>query len=249
MSRKARVKSESGIYHIMLRGINQQQVFEDTEDYEKFLDILRDCKEICRFEIYAYCLMGNHLHLLIKEGTESLEQMFKRICGRFVYWYNVKYRRIGHLFQDRFKSEPVDSDAYFYAVLRYIHQNPIKAGLCKRVGDYTYSSYLEYVNVNDLVDREYVLGQMTIDEFVGLNNQTVDMDCMDISEKPVNRATDEQAKTMIRKISKCENASDFQALDVKVRDKYLKKLREKGISIRQLSRLTGVSFNLIRKIR
>lgn len=249
MSRKARVKSESGIYHIMLRGINQQQVFEDTEDYEKFLDILRDCKEICRFEIYAYCLMGNHLHLLIKEGTESLEQMFKRICGRFVYWYNVKYRRIGHLFQDRFKSEPVDSDAYFYAVLRYIHQNPIKAGLCKRVGDYTYSSYLEYVNVNDLVDREYVLGQMTIDEFVGLNNQTVDMDCMDISEKPVNRVTDEQAKTMIRKISKCENASDFQALDVKVRDKYLKKLREKGISIRQLSRLTGVSFNLIRKIR
>ena len=249
MSRKARVKSESGIYHIMLRGINQQQVFEDTEDYEKFLDILRDCKEICRFEIYAYCLMGNHLHLLIKEGTESLEQMFKRICGRFVYWYNVKYRRIGHLFQDRFKSEPVDSDAYFYAVLRYIHQNPIKAGLCKRVGDYTYSSYLEYVTVNDLVDREYVLGQMTIDEFVGLNNQTVDMDCMDISEKPVNRVTDEQAKTMIRKISKCENASDFQALDVKVRDKYLKKLREKGISIRQLSRLTGVSFNLIRKIR
>ena len=60
MPRQARIKSESGIYHIMLRGINQQQIFEDTEDYEKFLDILKDCKEICEFKLYAYCLMGNH---------------------------------------------------------------------------------------------------------------------------------------------------------------------------------------------
>lgn len=129
MPRQARKKSESGIYHIMLRGINQQQIFEDREDYEKFLEILKDCKAICEFKLFAYCLMGNHIHLLIQEGTESLEQVFKRLCGRFVYWYNVKYRRVGHLFQDRFKSEPVDSDDYFFTVQRYIHQNPIKAGL------------------------------------------------------------------------------------------------------------------------
>ena len=129
MPRQARKKSESRIYHVMLRGINQQQIFEEAEDCDKFLDVMRDCKEICQYDVYAYCIMGNHIHLLIKEGTETLEQVFKRICGRFVYWYNIKYRRVGHLFQDRFKSEPVDSNEYLLTVVRYIHQNPIKAGL------------------------------------------------------------------------------------------------------------------------
>jgi REP element-mobilizing transposase RayT len=248
MPRQARKKSESGIYHIMLRGINQQQIFEDREDYEKFLEILKDCKAICEFKLFAYCLMGNHIHLLIQEGTESLEQVFKRLCGRFVYWYNVKYRRAGHLFQDRFKSEPVDSDEYFFTVLRYIHQNPTKAGLCKRVEDYAYSSYMEYFNESSYVDRDYVLNLMTIDEFVGLNQQSTDTVCMDIADKPLVRVTDEQAKLLIQKISKCENASEFQDLDLDQRNKYLKKLREKGLSIRQLSRLTGISFSVIRNI-
>ena len=232
----------------MLRGINQQQIFEDWEDYEKFLEILKDCKVICEFKLFAYCLMGNHIHLLIQEGTESLEQVFKRLCGRFVYWYNVKYRRAGHLFQDRFKSEPVDSDDYFFTVLRYIHQNPTKAGLCKRVEDYAYSSYMEYFNESSRVDRDYVLNLMTIDEFVGLNQQSTDTVCMDIADKPLVRVTDEQAKLLIQKISKCENASEFQDLDLDQRNKYLKKLREKGLSIRQLSRLTGISFSVIRNI-
>lgn len=231
----------------MLRGINQQQIFENSEDYDKFLDILKDCKAICEFKLFAYCLMGNHVHLLIKEGTESLEQVFKRICGRFVYWYNIKYRRVGHLFQDRFKSEPVDSELYFYTVLRYIHQNPTKAGICKRIEDYAYSSYLEYTGKNDLVDTDYVLGMSTIEEFIGLNHEIVVMRCMDISDKVVMRVTDEQARALIKKITKCDNASEFQELDIVVRDKCLKKLREKGVSIRQLSRLTGTSYSVVRK--
>ena len=137
MPRQARKKSESGIYHVMLRGINQQQIFEEPEDFEKFLQILKDCKAISGYKLFAYCLMGNHIHLLIKPEEESLEQAFKRIGGRFVYWYNVKYQRIGHLFQDRFRSEPVETDEYFMTVLRYIHQNPIKAGLCKVIDAYT----------------------------------------------------------------------------------------------------------------
>ena len=248
MPRQARKKSESGIYHIMLRGINQQQIFEGQEDYEKFLEILKDCKAICEFKLFAYCLMGNHIHLLIKEGKESLEQIFKRLCGRFVYWYNIKYRRVGHLFQDRFKSEPVDSDDYFFTVLRYIHQNPTKAGLCKRVEDYAYSSYMEYFNESGFIDRDDVPNLMTIDEFVGLHQQTVDTSCMDIAEKVVARVTDEQAKELIRKIAKCESVSDFQHLDTVKRDKYLKKLREKGLSIRQLSRLTGISISVVRNV-
>lgn len=247
MPRQARKKSESGIYHVMLRGINQQQIFEDSEDYEKFLDILKDCKAISEFKLFAYCLMGNHIHLLIKEGTETLEQIFKRICGRFVYWYNIKYRRVGHLFQDRFKSEPVDSEKYFLTVMRYIHQNPVKAGMCKRVEEYAHSSYSEYIGANDLVDTDYVLALTTVEEFVGLNHENVDTPCLDISDKIIKRVTDEQARALIKRFAKCDNASAFQNLDLVTRDKCLKKLREKGVSIRQLSRLTGISLSVVRK--
>ena len=231
----------------MLRGINQQQIFEDSEDSDKFLNILGECKGICGFSVYAYCLMGNHIHLLIKEGPEGLETMFKRLCGRFVYWYNTKYRRVGHLFQDRFKSEPVDSEKYFLTVLRYIHQNPIKAGICKRIADYPYSSYGEYIGRREIVDKEYVLEQITLDEFIGLNNELVEQCCMDIADKTVVRVTDEQAKKLILRISKCDSVSAFQGLDLTTREKCLKKLREAGLSIRQLSRLTGISYNVVRK--
>ena len=84
MPRQARKKSESGIYHVMLRGINKQQIFEDEEDRLKFLDTLAQYKEQCGYSIYAYCLMGNHIHLLIKEGEEKLPIVFKRIAGSFV---------------------------------------------------------------------------------------------------------------------------------------------------------------------
>ena len=247
MSRQARMKSETGIYHIMLRGINQQQIFENTEDYDKFLQILKDCKDISKFDLFAYCLMGNHIHLLIKEGTETLDQIFKRICVRFVYWYNTKYCRVGHLFQDRFKSEPVNSEKYFFAVLLYIHQNPIKAGLCKRVEDYAYSSYSKYINKDTLIDTDYVLSFVTINDFIELNHEIVEISCLDVSDKAITRVTDEQASVLIKKIAKCDNISDFQNLDIVTRDKYLKKLKDKGLSIRQLSRLTGISISIVRK--
>lgn len=248
MPRQARKKSESGIYHIMLRGINRQQIFEEAEDCYKFLAILTEYKEICGYSVYAYCLMGNHIHLLLKEGTEPLEQVFKRLCGKFVYWYNAKYQRTGHLFQDRFKSEPVDTQEYLQTVIRYIHQNPVKAGICKKISEYAYSSYAAYLEVEGFVDTAYILQIWPIDEFVEINGILVDARCLEVTETAVSRVTDEQAKVLLRKISMCETATDFQNLDVAKRDKYLKKLRKKGVSIRQLSRLTGTSIGIIRKI-
>ena len=230
----------------MLRGINKQQIFEEQEDYYKFLDILKRYKPISKFELYAYCLMGNHIHLLIKVTDEPIEQVFKRVGGKFVYWYNVKYQRVGHLFQDRFKSEPVETNEYFWTVIRYIHQNPVKAGLCKKLEDYPYSSYREYVVGGDLADKDFVLQIKNIERFIEFNNLKSSDKCLDISDPPV-RVTDEQAKLIIRKISKCDNATEFQALDEKKKHKCLTKLKENGLSIRQISRLTGISVGLVRK--
>ena len=231
----------------MLRGINQQQIFEDSEDCEKFLQILKDCKAISEFKLYAYCLMGNHIHLLVHEVTEPIDQFMKRIATRFVYWYNIKYQRVGHLFQDRFKSEPVEDDAYFLTVLRYIHQNPIKAGICKKIEQYQYSSFNEFFSKNDLIDNDFVLSVISKDDFIAFNNEPSFDKCLEIEDNLPVKVTDEQAQKIIQKYSKCKNVAEFQVLDIKTRDKYLKKFKENGLSIRQISRLTGVSFGTVRK--
>ena len=105
MPRGARKKSNTGIYHVMLRGINLQNIFIDDEDNEKFIDILTEYQKKMANEIYAYCLMGNHIHLLIKEGNEDLSNTIRRIGVSYVHWYNWQYDRKGHLFQDRYKAD------------------------------------------------------------------------------------------------------------------------------------------------
>lgn len=247
MPRQARKKSESQIYHVMLRGINQQQIFEEDEDYWKFLKIVDECKAISGFQIYAYCMMGNHVHLLIREKNEILEQIIKRIGVRYVHWYNTKYQRVGHLFQDRFKSEPVDSNEYFLTVLRYIHQNPIKAKICKKLDEYLYSSYYEYLNQSWLVDSDYVYNLMEKDNFVAFHDTLNSDVCLEIEATHKIAYTDEQAKEIIEKVSKCKSVSEFQVLNRERRNRYLATLRKKGLSIRQISRLTGISFNIVKK--
>ena len=246
MPRQARRKSESGVYHIMLRGINKQVIFEDEEDNFKFLETLKKYKAISGYKLFAYCLMSNHVHLLLKVEKEDIDLIIKRIASSYVYWYNWKYKRNGHLFQDRFKSEAVEDDSYFLTVVRYIHQNPLKAGVCKSIDGYNFSSYNEYVKKADLVDTDFCLGIIDKEQFVEFNNEYNEDVCLEI-EKENFRLTDDEAREIIFKISKCRTINQFQNLKIDKRDKYLKLLRNNGLSIRQISRLTGIGFNIVRK--
>ncbi len=208
---------------------------------------MKETKAVSEYKLFAYCLMGNHIHLLIKEEKELLEQIFKRIGGKFVYWYNIKYQRIGHLFQDRFKSEPVEDDAYLFTVLRYIHQNPVKAKLCEKIEDYKFSSYKEYTDRNWIVDTDFILDIMPLDEFAAFNNQENSDKCLELEEKETVRLTDEQAKTIIELHSGCRNVIEFQSLPKVRQCSLIDEFKNKGLSIRQVSRLTGVSISLVRK--
>ena len=243
MPRQARKKSESGIYHIMLRGINRQQIFEDDEDRERFLETIENYKDLCGYTIYAYCLMGNHIHILMHEGKEDLTQVFKRIAGSYVYWYNWKYHRSGHLFQDRFKSEPVESDSYFLTVLRYIHQNPVKAKICKHAEEYSYSSMREYLKHPVLADTSFALSMLPGTQFFEFHREVNDDKCMEMEEH--FRLTDEDGKKLIFKIAKCKNATEFQQLEPVKRNACIRKLHENGMSIRQISRLTGITKRVV----
>ncbi len=247
MSREARAVSKTGIYHIMLRGINQQQIFQDEEDCNKFLQTLKESKEKLSYEIYAYCLMGNHVHLLIKETEEQIGQVMKMIASRFATWYNIKYQRVGHLFQDRYKSEPVESKEYFLTVLRYIHQNPVKAGLCKNVKEYKHSSYQEYITEEKIVDKEFVNGIIEESQFEKFHETEGTQSCMDVGTSCKKRITDEQAMKLVLKSARISNLTEFQGLKQEEKEKIIKKLYNQDLSIRQISRMTGETKGMVEK--
>ncbi len=190
MPREAREKSESGIYHLMLRGINKQNIFEE-EDRKRFLETLGYYEKTSNYMLYGFCLMDNHIHLLIKEQEESISQIIKRISGSYVYWYNQKYERCGHLFQERYKSEVVETEAYFLVGLRYIHQNPLKAGIAKNVSKYLWSSYHDYTGNPGISDIDLALDIFSderakaVELFKDYNNENNTDKCLDYTERLV----------------------------------------------------------------
>ena len=246
MSRKARIVSKSGIYHIMLRGVNRQSIFEDDEDRMKFIDCLTKYKEVSRYKIFAYCLMSNHVHLLLQETEETIGMIIQRISSSYVVWYNAKHERCGHLFQERFKSEAVENDGYFLIVFRYIHQNPLKAKIVNNMAEYNWSSYNEYAKRKKIVEKEYVLSMFSdkMDEAVKklvlfLEEASEDI-CLEIAPTKVSMSDGD-----IRKMVKWEFGVDAIKVCNEEREKQdsiLRKMKDiNGLTIRQISRITGFS--------
>jgi len=252
MPRRAREKSSTGIYHVMFRGINGQIIFEDNEDYEKLIQTITQYQKVCEYEIYAFCLMSNHVHLLIKEGKEELGKAFRRIGASYVYWYNCKYKRSGHLFQDRYKSEVVENDQYFLTVLRYIHQNPIKAGIEKNISKYPWSSYNEYSGKNSICNTNFALNLFTNEEkravalFKKFNSEGNKDKCLEYEESV--RIDDIEATKIMMTVAEVKNATQIQNFEKGKRDKIIKELKNEGLSIRRIERLTGISFGVIRRV-
>jgi putative transposase len=251
MPRSARKKSSSNIYHIILRGINKQRIFEDDEDSLYFLEKLKTYKDISGYEIYAYCLMSNHVHLLMKEGEEPLSTAFRRIGASYVYWYNWKYSRVGHLFQDRYRSEPVETDEYFLTVMRYIHQNPLKAGIVKEILEYPWSSYQEYSQKPVICNTKFALNlfsaepDQALKKMFKFNQENNNDRCLEFDDGA--RLNDSEAAALIESVAKVKNPEDIQTYKKQNRNEIIKLLKEKGVSIRQIERLTGVSFGVIRR--
>ena len=246
MPRVARRKSATNIYHLMIRGINHQDIFADDEDYKKFTDILARYRAEIEYEIYAYCLLDNHVHLLMKEGNEPLSNTMKRIGISYVQWYNWQYDRKGHLFQDRYKSEVVEDDPYFLVVLRYIHQNPLKAGLSNNVGGYQWSSYREYIGKPELVNVDFVFKLFHKDPaearamFIRFNNELNNDKCLEITA-PRKTISDKEIRRLVKRKFNVDLAS-LHSQQPGIQQEVLRYLKEMdGPSLRQLSRLTGLT--------
>ena len=263
MPRQSRKPSGTGIYHVMMRGINHQTIFEDEEDNYQFINTLdrmrvryddegNACGRNCCY--YAYCLMGNHFHLLIRERDERVGETIKRIASSYVYYYNRKYGRDGHLFKERFKSEPVNDMAYFTVLLRYIHQNPVKAGIVEKVKDYEFSSWGEYDGtvepVFQICDVNTVLRRISFKDLDEWVNEPLadDVYCLDIEGSSRRRPSDDQIWLKIKDKTGVTNSTSFQQLDENKREEIFLELKDCGASLRQLERLTGIGKGVIHRI-
>ncbi|WP_409229357.1 transposase [Gudongella sp. SC589] len=163
MPRSARKISSTGIYHVMIRGINRSPIFLGDSSKGMLLKIIEEVKINMSFRLYAYCIMDNHAHMLIDENGTSISEIMKRICGSNGNKYNKIHGRMGHLFQDRFKSECVETNAYFITVSRYILNNPVKSGLVESAIDYKWSSMREYTTTGSITDTDLLLSMYSND--------------------------------------------------------------------------------------
>ena len=195
--------------------------------------------------------MTNHIHLLIREREDTIGMAIKRIASSYVYYYNHKYSRDGHLFRERFKSEPVNDMAYFVTLLRYIHQNPLKAGIVTNVNDYEFSSWQEYCDKDGvlfpLCDTQTVLNRIPYNELNALVNEPLpdDVTCLDIEEASKGRPSDDQVMMFIKEKTGATNISAFQQLPDEIRRSVLVELKGRRASLRQLERLTGIGKSMI----
>ncbi len=172
MSRRARKLSSTDVYHIMMRGNERKSIFGGSDEKQRFMEILIDKQHRVQFAIYAYCLMDNHVHLLIDSGSDELASIMKSVAVSYASYYNWKHGRVGHVFQDRFRSEPIEDDRYLMAAVRYIHNNPVHAGVTAKPGDYLWSSYSKYVcpQSADWIDTNFLLRIIAEDRPTAIRN-------------------------------------------------------------------------------
>ena len=229
-----------------MRGVNRQPIFENDGDRLHFMSVLKECKEISGFRLHAFCLMPNHLHFLIEPAGEPLDLVFRRIGIRYAVWYNRKHQRAGHLFQDRFRSENVENDLYYMTVLRYILQNPMKAGLEPHLGTYRWSSYPAYAKgTGSITDTQYATElfgtRESLIDFVRMGNEDIVMDETD-PEWPLQ---DDDAKKIMEQITGCSATEEFRRLDRQLRNEYIRRMYAEKLSIGQIARLAGFSKSTV----
>ena len=229
MPRRPRVLSSTGIYHIILRSVNQHIVFEEDSDYQKFLFILSACVKKYDSQIYAFCLMDNHIHLLI-------------------------HSRSGHLFQERYYSVAIENDSSFLSVLAYIHNNPVKANIVRYPSEYRWSSYNAYYGAKDsVVNVSFAYSicgsKESLIRYFSHENEVADDELfVNDHRETAHFLTDEKALSIFRSYTNLSSTSDVIHLKKTKRNDYIRGLREKGLTINQVARLMDVSATTVKRL-
>lgn len=248
MPRTERIKSKSGYYHVMLRGIDRQTIFFDRKDYDKFRSVFNLYRSKYCIKLQAWCMLPNHVHLLIRDPSDSISTFFRIFGTSFVYWYNAKYRRIGHLFQDRFRSEPIEDPSYLLNAIRYIHMNPVKDKICTHPEAYEYSSYRYYFSSGRYAADDVLFGLITLQDFAEFHLGKNEDRFLDVDDECPIRLTDEDAIQMLRHALGCEDLSQLKTLPQIQQKTILQLLRNRGVSFHQIHRITTIPVFIIQNL-
>lgn len=245
MPRAARKESRNGMYHVIARGNAKQNIFYEKTDYREFLRLTKKASQKYDFKIYAYCLMGNHIHILIYTDFH-ISEIMKYTFGLYAKYFNERYSRRGHLFQERFGSKPVESIQYFYAVMAYIHRNPVEAGLVRTMEEYFFSSYRDYLNRNDyLVSVNDLLKDIGIPGFQTIHRIKYKDEILNINNID-HRIPEPEARNIICRILKTDNPLVFTAFTPTQQIELIKEINKERVSNAQVARVTGMPYERVR---
>lgn len=247
MPRRPRQLSESGIYHAMARGVNRDAIFLEDEDFERFLHALAHTKDASGCAVLAYCLMNNHVHLVIRTGDEPIGVVMKRLGVRYASWFNRKYGRVGHLFQDRFKSLAVESDEYLVALLRYVWNNPVTAGLVIDPDEYRWSSRRLLGRKSCLIDGDE-LERLLPD---GILDEQVPAPFVPEDDRPPGRPqrhSQPDVGRLLFRICGAAGPDEFRKLSTSDRRRTVVELRTRCVAYEQIAKATGMSASGVRRL-
>lgn len=248
MPRTPRKKSYTKVYHIIIRGINKQDIFLEKQDYLKFKKEIERVKQKYKFEIYSYALMSNHIHIVINDKNDNLSTAIQSLTVSYSSYFNKKYERVGHLFENRFKSCSIENEHYLKNVVRYIHKNPENVGLKK----YVWTSYYEYINNNlKLINTNQIMNifENNIQNFkIFHNNYQINQD-YDKGYEMITKLRDEEAIQIIQKITNEFNLMKIQNYEDTYKKQTINKiLKIEGITKVQIARILGINRKTIERI-
>lgn len=257
MPRRSRTKSTLNMYHCMIRGINKQDIFFDDSDYFKFKSVLKKSKEIFSYRLYSYVIMPNHIHLEIEVINDDLCRIMQSIQICYSSYFNKKYERVGHVFQNRYQSKPIETQDYLLNLLRYIHKNPEKAKICKS-DKYKWSSYSEYIIKKEgIIDVEEILLKFSdnynesIEKFINFHEEMENINNIEqmIEYEMLSKLTDNQVIGFLKEDLKIENLQEVQSYSKLKRNEIIRHLKGiKGCTNKQISRILGINIRIIQRV-
>ena len=247
MPRLARRVSSSGYYHVILKGNGKRVLFEMDSDKKKFLKLLERYGEKHDIKYLAWCLMDNHVHLLLLDSSCNMSKAMHDICGQFAKYYNHVNDHVGRVFQNRYTSYAIENENYLLDVMRYIHQNPLRAGISQTL-DYPWSSYDDYIRGGWITSTDLILDILGgIDGFRVFCSQ-IDEDVLRKIERVIRgRMTDSEALELAKHILGDELFAKFDRLGKQDRNECLCVLYEHGIPEMQIARITGIGRGIVQR--
>ncbi len=245
MPRIARIKGEFSTYHVIMRGNERKNIFISDDDKARFLDTLKRMKDKYNYKIVAYCLMDNHVHLLINDNGNDISKILKSINVSYVYYFNHVYKRTGHLFQDRFRSELIDNDNYLLVVSAYIHNNPVKAGIVDSPEKYKWSSYKFFIGAKEdneeFVETERILSLFSKQKI----KACIDYHNYVLKFEPVSDILDIEEDRLLYIKDNKEYIDSFEAAQEKVQ----RELEIRGKIFEELKKDKELRLELIKTLR